>query len=72
MKIKIWNLKKKKKDATLNKFKKQILYLQQQIEQCLHELYPLAVKLKQWINHHLNSLNKEEENYEIQNKLLVL
>eukprot|EP00833_Pecoramyces_ruminatium_P014091 jgi/Orpsp1_1/1188123/evm.model.d7180000062599.1 len=58
--------------ATLNKFKKQILYLQQQIEACIHELYLYSFHLNKYICHHSNYLSIQDDNYDEQYKALIL
>ncbi|ORX47675.1 hypothetical protein BCR32DRAFT_297399 [Anaeromyces robustus] len=59
-------------NASLNKCKNQILYLKEQIEICLHELYNYTFKLKEYIKNHLDVLFKQKDNYEIQNKSFTL
>ncbi|OUM70597.1 hypothetical protein PIROE2DRAFT_1118 [Piromyces sp. E2] len=62
------------KGSSLNKFKTQIGYLQQQIEMIIHELYLLTFKLNECIQRHIVILNKQEEkeNFEIQGNSLIL
>ncbi|ORX59161.1 hypothetical protein BCR36DRAFT_579782 [Piromyces finnis] len=61
-------------NSTLNKFKMQIEYLQQQIEMIIHELYLLSIKLRKYIHYHTVTINKKEvkENFEIRSSSLIL
>jgi len=60
--------------SSLNKFKTQIGYLQQQIEMIIHELYLLTFKLNEFIQRHIVIINKQEEleNYELRSNSLLL
>ncbi|KAL6624094.1 hypothetical protein U3516DRAFT_810361 [Neocallimastix sp. 'constans'] len=58
--------------ASLNKFKTQILYLQHQIELCIHELYLYSVHLQNYIKKHTKYLSELEDDYDAQNAELIL
>ena len=60
------------KGASLNKFKTQILYLQHQIELCIHELYLYSVHLQNYIKKHTKYLSELEDDYDAQNAELIL